>query len=1056
MKKAARILTVVLSLLMLLPYTPIISGTALSEGLIPGETVADLQKHAKALVEEEAAATAKANTLDGYTTYTIDDMSLAHQIPNTTVEGTTCSAVQGMSVEKTYAYFTKRNSDDTYVAVTRVNLDTGTQTLMDFYASSTATAPSGCNTMGHANDITVAINGSSEFLFATTTVATTAISRHQISGTKLTFTGYFDLVDTSGTSKNCSAIKYIKTSGGYFYFLLKRGWTFYTCKIATGATGGTKSAPTKVTIYKIFNIDTRNAMFVRDDGTVSTMTDVDTWTNQGFGYNHAEGVVYYPTWKSVTGNDNVIICYNIKDNIDSWLNTTSNLTNIIYPTKTNFMLNSTTTKSYELEAMGFRPSQGTSGDLNFYISLNVSPLAKEGIWKCSYKSGGGDHTPMDEGKTTYTVKYNANGGTGTTASTNHIYGIKTKLKTNAFTRSGYYFSGWQLTRNSDGKWLYENATGTTGWYTKGSQPSGYSLAVYENKQTVSALSKTDGDTVTCYAQWTAITADTKQFTVHYDANGGTGTMEDTTVIYGVSTPTAKNVFKRSGYNFVGWTAYRAAQGQWSYKNHANTAGKWFAPDEDTTGYMLKTYRNNCSLSGTTGVNGDTLTLYAAWARVKSSNMPDATCSGLDFIATGTVEATTGIYAVEVVIEDATGKAVKSYSDSVCAKKYDLSKLNINLGELATGNYVYIVSIQTVDGAAPDRHTLYAHPFEVLPQGKYFTVKYDANGGKGIMADTTVIYGISTPTTKSIFTREGYTFVGWNAHRATQNQWAYKNKATLAGKWFAPDQDTAGYLLKTYRDGCNLASTTSAAADTLTFRAAWARVKDSNVPTTLKNGSKLALAGTVEATTDIYNVSLSIKDSGGTEVASHNATPCASSYDLTAADIDLGSLTPGSYTYSLAIGTVDGSVPDTHTLLTQSFVVLEKDVLALTEAAKETGLYTLGDKYFSGFENGIRTDRFMALFENPVTLTDSLGNTVADSATIGTGYTLSCGDESRITVLIYDINCDADITSADVVIMKAMIKGMDNLKEYVTLAADGDGDGAVSTVDVLGLKTKLKG
>ena len=45
---------------------------------------------------------------------------------------------------------------------------------------------------------------------------------------------------------------------------------------------------------------------------------------------------------------------------------------------------------------------------------------------------------------TYTVKYNANGGFGTTANSDHTYDVAKNLTANGFSRSGYEFAGWSL------------------------------------------------------------------------------------------------------------------------------------------------------------------------------------------------------------------------------------------------------------------------------------------------------------------------------------------------------------------------------------------------------------------------------------------------------------------------------------------------------------------------------------------------------------------------------------------------------------------------------------
>jgi uncharacterized repeat protein (TIGR02543 family) len=50
----------------------------------------------------------------------------------------------------------------------------------------------------------------------------------------------------------------------------------------------------------------------------------------------------------------------------------------------------------------------------------------------------------------YTVKYNANGGTGTTASSTHTYGTAKALTANGFSKTGYNFIGWNTAANGSG------------------------------------------------------------------------------------------------------------------------------------------------------------------------------------------------------------------------------------------------------------------------------------------------------------------------------------------------------------------------------------------------------------------------------------------------------------------------------------------------------------------------------------------------------------------------------------------------------------------------------
>ena len=78
---------------------------------------------------------------------------------------------------------------------------------------------------------------------------------------------------------------------------------------------------------------------------------------------------------------------------------------------------------------------------------------------------------------TYTVKFNANGGSGTTAQLACTYGQNATLTANGFTRTGHAFVGWMTSAN-----------GTT--------------VAYTDKQSVLNLSAQANATVNLYAKWT--------------------------------------------------------------------------------------------------------------------------------------------------------------------------------------------------------------------------------------------------------------------------------------------------------------------------------------------------------------------------------------------------------------------------------------------------------------------------------------------------------------------------------------------------------------------------
>ena len=108
----------------------------------------------------------------------------------------------------------------------------------------------------------------------------------------------------------------------------------------------------------------------------------------------------------------------------------------------------------------------------------------------------------------WTVKYDANGGSGTMTDTKHTYNAHIPISYNEFSRTGYIFNGWQASRVRDGKteWLCGNTDGSWigggEWYEKDKIPSNRKIFYWASYEQSTQTTYIDGDVITLHAQWT--------------------------------------------------------------------------------------------------------------------------------------------------------------------------------------------------------------------------------------------------------------------------------------------------------------------------------------------------------------------------------------------------------------------------------------------------------------------------------------------------------------------------------------------------------------------------
>ena len=356
---------------------------------------------------------------------------------------------------------------------------------------------------------------------------------------------------------------------------------------------------------------------------------------------------------------------------------------------------------------------------------------------------------------TYTIKYAANSGSGSMAAQTLTYDLSGVLSANAYTRTGYSFTGWNTAANGSGVPFFDTQTvvnlavsGTVTMYAQWSPNAyeivfdanggvgemenqsmtygiyatipksaftrkGYSCASWNTEPDGSGTTCIAGrsarnlapsGTVTLYAQWKANT-----YTIKYVSNGGSGSMAAQKATYDLPIVLSTHIYTRTGYTFTGWNT--AADG----------SGLPFFDDQTVL---------NLAASGT-------VSLYAQWSPNPYEIAFDANGG------TGEMENQPMTYGVYAVIS----KSAFTREGYTCA--------SWNTAPDGSGT-TYIAGRSAKNLAPGGTATLYAKW-----KPNTITVVFYANKGTGTMSSQKLTYDVPANLNENQFTREGYTFTGWN-------------------------------------------------------------------------------------------------------------------------------------------------------------------------------------------------------------------------------------------------------------------------------------------------------
>lgn len=337
-----------------------------------------------------------------------------------------------------------------------------------------------------------------------------------------------------------------------------------------------------------------------------------------------------------------------------------------------YHLNGTTIKYYG--SLNISGDIGTSGTGSFTLP-NTYDSQNDFIYLIAEKTNEDNLSdyasqPMLLPLMGYTLRYNSNGGTGNMRDQERKVGDGIEIKESDFTREGYVFEKWNTI------------------------PDGSGISYLQNQ--ITDVTYESGSIVTLYAQWIP-----NNYTVKYDANGGTGTMLDQERIYDDEVALTTSAFAYEGYTFRDW----------------NTSA-----DGSGTAYA------DGSIANLLSSKDGTITLYAQWDEIIK-------------------------YTVTWTDEDGTILETDSNVEYGTIPTYDGEqpvKANTSETVYTFAGWTPAVTAVTCDVTYT---AIYAE------EGAIYTIAFDANGGTvtPLTGTTNEEYKLSS---LPIPVYDGYEFVGW--------------------------------------------------------------------------------------------------------------------------------------------------------------------------------------------------------------------------------------------------------------------------------------------------------
>lgn len=300
-------------------------------------------------------------------------------------------------------------------------------------------------------------------------------------------------------------------------------------------------------------------------------------------------------------------------------------------------------------------------------SVNVAFQNYECDWQGNITSSKSNSIPLSVSVpawTSYTVSYNANGGSGAPSAQTKWKDQALTLSSTVPSRTGHTFKGWAT-----------SASGSVAYSAGGSY--------------------TANANVTLYAVWQAYT-----YTVSYNANGGSGAPSSQTKTYGVTLKLSTTIPTRTNYSFLGWAT--SASGSVAYAAGAN-----YTTNANVTLYAVWSLNytkpritgfavSRCDGTGTASEDGTYVRVVCTWSTDRS----------VSSITLSWTSSSTNPGSLVISASGTSGSINSYYGGPNCVFDADVT-------------YTFTITVTDSGGTTSTSASLSSatYPMDVMPDGK---------------------------------------------------------------------------------------------------------------------------------------------------------------------------------------------------------------------------------------------------------------------------------------------------------------------------------------------------